>query len=167
MDLGEIKSHEEFTMPLFLPDAKVTEMIYNASPAFASEMNARKQVSGSADYYLEDEAPAVLGEQVIGRIAMLSRHVALAEPGAIVRLAEVEHGHFDPRFRNSLLSYLRLSSQEPNLARILVGLSQGLFAWIEEDSETANSLGLSAKEDDAGQFIFLACKRQKPALPPL
>ncbi len=106
-------------MSLFLPDAKVTEMVFNASPAFALDMDARKQARGSADYSFEDHAPEVLGAQVIGRVAMLSRHVAMEEPGAVIRLAEAEHGHFDPRFRKSLLGFLRISSQEPNLAKML------------------------------------------------
>src|SRR5690348_1349137 len=87
------------TMALFQPSTDLTRMVLEVSPPFSSEMRFRKEMSGSASFRLPDTARKVLGEQVVGRIAMLGRHIAVDEPGNIIQLAEVDDGELDGRFR--------------------------------------------------------------------
>lgn len=144
-------------MSMFCPSTSLTKMVLEVSPQLSSEMRLRKQMSESASFRLPETARKVLGEQIIGRIAMLSRHVAIDEPGKVIRFAEAE-GKFDARFNNSLLGYLQISGDDSVSVKLMAELSGELYEWIREDKE-AGALGLSVEKSKDGRFILLTCRR--------
>jgi hypothetical protein len=152
-------------MALFMPSPAVTELVKNASPLFFAEMQARERAYESSNVRQKPDPRMVLGEQVIGRIAMIRRNAAFDGPNTIT-LAEVGHGNFDPRFFNLFLDYTRISPEGPNFDRIMVGLASDLCEWVKKDSDTARELGLDVNETDAGNYILLKCQRLMPTLEP-
>lgn len=140
----------------FAVSLAAANLALQASPDFAKEMATRKFLNGE-HYAVAEEAALVLGEEILGRIVMLRRHLAIDAPNAVIPLADAREGRFHPQLLESLRGYLNIPANNPYLTDIVPQITRDLASWVEKNTERADRLGLMIC-DEAGR-VFLRCER--------
>lgn len=152
-------------MTLFKPSSAVVQKIAKVSPSFAWEMRARTRMEHPREETEIDWelAQSVLGEQIVGRIAMVARDVACARPGSKILFAD-SSGHIHSAWGRSFFAYLQLASKTTAAQEIRGALAKELTGWVKKHSPDAAILGLSL--EGKGR-LYLLCERLEPVLDPL
>lgn len=140
----------------FSVSSTAATLALQASPDFAKEMATRKFLNGE-HYEVTEEAAFVLGEEILGRIVMLRRHLAIDAPNSVIPLADAREGRFHPQLLESLLGYLNIPANNPYLTDIVSQITRDLASWVESNTVRAERLGLLIR-DEAGR-VFLRCER--------
>jgi hypothetical protein len=158
-------SFEDPAMTLFKPNIAMVHSIVEASPSFAWEMRVRtlmEHPNEETDIDWE-KAKSVLGEQIVGRIAMVARDVACVRPESKILFSDAA-GNIDPAWAKSFFAYLHLSPKTKVAAEIRINLIKDLTGWAQKHSQDAQEIGLTL--DGKGQ-LHLLCQRLRPVLDPI
>jgi hypothetical protein len=83
-----------------------------------------------------EKARRVLGEQIVGRIAMIARHVACIRPGCKVPFSDSSR-ITNAEWTKSFFAYLVLPSKTKVASQILSRLGKDLTCWVKKHSADA------------------------------
>jgi hypothetical protein len=109
-----------------------------------------------------DQVREVLGEQVIGLLAMLGRHQACRNPDS--RLTVTSGDGFPPEVARALTKQLALLRKHPRYPDLMRSLAADLRGWALSQPTQAKALELKA--DPEGNLV-MTCRPLTPVLEPL
>jgi hypothetical protein len=152
-------------MVRFQPSLSLAQRVAEASPSFAWEIQARGAMKDAEQMPAldGDKAREVLGEQIIGRVAMLARDRACARPGRIIPFVE-RSGTLNRDWETGFFGYLKITPSSKAAEDIRTLLIRDLTEWVKSHGEDAGEIGLSL--GSKGELLRLLCRPLKPVLEP-